>query len=453
MKYDLVVVGGGSAGYSAAITAAEMKKKICIIEKGPFGGLCILKGCMPSKTLIYSARVAEIIKKSDVYGIKINKSFKVNLPYIIKRKNRLIEGFADYRKNLINKNKNIKLIYGEAKFISKNKLKVGNRIIEGKHFLISTGSKIFIPAIPGLEETSYLTSDDVLNLKKFPKSIGILGGGPVGIELGYYMHQLGVKTVILERSEQILSSTDYDCAKELERSLKEKGINIYTNTTLTKFSKSGKKKKIFFSQGKSKKAIIVDEILAAFGRRPDTKGLSLESAGIRLKDRKPVINKYLQTSVRNIYIAGDASSNLPVVNVAVEEGRIAAKNMFSFRKQSINYHMFPIAVFSHPEFAWVGISEREAKEKRIEIKVGKYPFNDLGKAICLDETDGFIKFIVNKKNNQIIGVSIVGKEASDLIHEAVPLLYYKATISDLKKMPHIHPTFGEIYSYLVDEMN
>src|SRR3989338_4812244 len=452
MEYDLVVIGGGSAGYSAAVTAAEMNKKVCVIEKGPFGGLCILKGCMPSKTLIHSARIAELIKKSDTYGISVNKNFKLNLPYIINRKNRIIKEFADYRKESISKNKNITLIDGEGSFISKNELKIKNQIITGKNFLISTGSVEFIPEIPGLKETGYLTSDDILELKKFPKSIAILGGGPVGIEFAYYFSQLGVKVTIMQRSEQILSNNDHDCAKELEKSLKKKGVTIYTNIKLKKFSKSGNKKKIFFDVGTIKKSIIVDEILAAFGRKPDIETLTLEKAGITPEKGRIQSNLYLQTSVKNIYIAGDASSNLPVVNVAVEEGKIAAYNMFSSKKKSVNYRMFPMAVFSHPEFAWIGISEKEANEKKIEIKIGKYLFNELGKAICLDETDGFIKFIVNKKNSQIIGVSIIGNEASDLIHEAIPLLYFKATLNDLAKMPHLHPTFGEIYSYLVDEM-
>lgn len=446
--YDLIVLGCGSAGYNAAMTALRFKKKVCIIEKGPFGGLCILKGCMPSKTLIYSARINEIIKKSKTFGVNIEGKISIEPSKIIERKNKIIKGFADYRKGVV-ESKDIDLIYGKAEFISKNEIKVNNRIVKGKNILISTGSKEFIPEIQGLKETGYITSDEVLELKKFPKSMAILGAGPVGIELGYYLNGLGVKVTIIQRGGQILSNNDYDCAKELENALKKKGIQIYTNTSIKSLSKG---KKIRFNYNNKEKEILVDEILVAFGRNPNLTGLNIEKANIKIEKGLIKSNNYLQTNTKNIYIAGDSSANLAVVNVAVEEGRVAAINMFSKKKEKINYSIFPMAVFSHPELAWIGIQEKEAKEKNLNVKIGKFYFKDLGKAECLDETDGFIKFIVDKKNNRILGVSIIGHEASDLIHEAIPLLYYKATLDDLKKMPHLHPTFGEIYSYLVDEM-
>ncbi|MBI4159133.1 NAD(P)/FAD-dependent oxidoreductase [Candidatus Woesearchaeota archaeon] len=452
MIYDLVILGGGSAGYSAAMTALKFKKKVCIIEKGPFGGLCILKGCMPSKTLIYSARINEIIKKSKTFGIDIKGKINIDPASIINRKNKIIQGFADYRKNIIKNKRDINLIYGEAKFISKNEVEVNKRVIKGKNFLISTGSKESIPPILGLKETGYIISDEALELKKFPKSLAILGGGPVAIELGYYFNGLGVKTAIIQRSEQILSNNDLDCAKELENALKNKGISIYTNTSIKSFSKSNKGKKIIFDHNKQEKEIIADEILVAFGRKPNLEGLNVEKAGIKPEKGLIKNSNYLETNTKNIYIAGDSSANLAVVNVAVEEGRVAATNMFSKNKEKIDYSAFPMAVFSHPEFAWIGLSEKEAEEKKINVKIGKFYFKDLGKAECIDETEGFIKFIADKKTNKILGVSIVGHEASDLIHEAIPLLYFKATLDDLKKMPHLHPTFGEIYSYLVDEM-
>src|SRR3989338_1240065 len=253
--YDLIVLGGGSAGYSAAMTALSFKKRVCIVEKGPFGGLCILKGCMPSKTLIYSARIAEIIKKANLFGINIKEKIGIDPTHIIERKNKIIKGFADYRKEIVEKKEGIDLIYGKAEFVSKNEIKVNNKIIKGKNILISTGSKEFIPEIQGLKETGYITSDEALELKKFPKSIVILGAGPVGIELGYYFNGLGVKTTIIQRGEQILSNNDYDCAKELESALKNKGISIYTNTSIKSFSKS-KGKKIVFDHNSHEKEII-----------------------------------------------------------------------------------------------------------------------------------------------------------------------------------------------------
>jgi len=451
--YDLVILGGGSAGYAAAIIAAEKKKSVLIIEKGPFGGLCILKGCMPSKTLLYSARLNELMKKAHKLGIVLPQEPVVNLPYIIHRKDKIIQGFADYKKEVLEKNKKyIRLVYGTAEFVSPKEVRVNNIKIKGKYFLIATGSKIFIPPIEGLQETGYLTSDEALEIKKLPESLVILGAGAIAMELGYYFQSLGAKVTILQKNNQILDHMDHASAKEVEEIFRKKGMQIYTGVDIKRISKDDTKKKIEFLHKTTKKMIVTDEILLALGRRPNLEPLNVEKAGIKLYNGKLKTNKFLQTNVKHIYAAGDASGNLLVVNVAVEEGKIAAENMFSSKNKSLNYNLVPMAIFCHPEIAWIGLTQRQAEEQKLKVKIGKLPYEDLGKAVCYDETEGYIKFIINPKDKQILGVEIVGYAASDIIHEALPLLYYKATLEDLKKMPHIHPTFGEIYSYLVDEM-
>jgi len=452
--YDLVVLGGGSAGYSAAMTALEYKKKICIIEKGPFGGLCILKGCMPSKTLIHSARIAEIIKNASKYGVNVSGKVKFNVPKLISRKNKIIQGFADYRlKNVKKNHKDIDLIYGEGKFISKNEIKVGNKIIKGKNFLISTGSKTSQSPFQDLNKIGYITSDEALELKELPKSMAFLGGGPVALELAYYFANLGVESTIIQRSSHILNQNDKDLAIVLEKSFRKNGIKIYSNTELKKFSKTKEGKEIEVNQGKKKIKLKVEEIFLGFGRCPNVDNLGLENLNMKLDEKKvPILNEHLQTSIKNIYVAGDSNGLIEVVNIAVEHGKVSVENMFGEKKQKVDFHKFPMAVFTHPEVAWIGVTETEAKEKNMKVKIGKLPYEDLGKAVCYGEEEGFIKFIVDKKTKKILGVGIVGHLASDIIHEAVPLLYFNATLEDLNKMQHIHPTFGEIFSYLVEKM-
>ena len=272
-------------------------------------------------------------------------------------------------------------------------------------------------------------------MRKLPKSMAVLGGGPVALELAYYFFNLGVDVTIIQRSEHVLSEHDSDLGIVVEESFRKKGIKVYTGTKLERFSGN---KIIEFKQKGKKIKIKVDEILMAMGRVPNL-------------DNDLKVNDYLQTSDKNIYVAGDASGILNVVNVAVEQGRVAAENMFG-KKEKIDYHKFPVAVYCHPEVAIVGVTEKEVKEKNLDVEIGKLSYKDLGKAICLGEEEGFIKFIVDKKSKEILGVAIVGYEASDIIHEALPLLYNKNTLYDLAKMPHLHPSFGEIFSYLVDEM-
>lgn len=453
--YDLVIIGGGSAGFSAAMAAVRYNKKVCIIEKGPFGGLCILKGCMPSKTLIYSARLSEEIKKAKEFGINIHGKITYDIPKIINRKNKIIKGFADYRLEIIKKNKDkIDLIFGEAKFISKNEVKVKNKIIKGKNFLISTGSSIKPSPFKDLNKIRYITSDEALELKKLPKSIVLLGGGPTSVEMAYYFSNMGVKTTIIQRSKHLLDNNiDEDMSKVIEQSFRRNGIEIYTSADLKKFYKKESSKIIEFRHENRLKKIKTEEILLGFGRGPNLNNLDLQKTGMKLDNKQiPILNKYLQTSIKHIYVAGDSNDILGVVNVAVEHGRIAAENMFGNKKETLDYHKIPIAVFSHPEIAWIGVTEKEAKEKKMDVKIGKLPYEDLGKAVCYGETEGFIKFIVDKKTNRILGVSIIGHLASDIIHEALPLIYFNAKLKDLSKMIHIHPTFGEIYGYLADEM-
>lgn len=444
--YDLVVIGGGSAGFSAAMTAVSYKKKVCIIEKGPFGGLCILAGCMPSKTLLHSARIAEIIKNSEKFGVK-SKLLGFDVNKLVNRKDKIINGFADYRLKAVKKNKNIDLVMGEGKFVDDKSVKVGKRVIEGKNFLVSTGSKVFLPDVEGLKDSGYITSKEALSLKKMPKKMAVLGGGPVTLELAYYFFNMGVDVTVIQRSKHVMSDNDEDLAKVIEDSFRKKGIKVYTGTELKKVSKN----KIEFLHGKKKKTVNFDRILAGLGRIPDVDKVGLKNIKIKLKDGRVVLNDYMQTSKKHIYVAGDANGIMQVVNVAVEQGRVIGETMFG-KKEKINYHKFPMAVFTHPEVAWIGVTEKEAKEKKMNVDIGKLSYEDLGKAITYDETEGFIKFIVDKKSKEILGVSIVGYLASDIIHEAVPLLYNKNTLHDLVKMQHIHPTFGEIFSYLVEEM-
>ena len=452
--YDLVVLGGGSAGYSAAMTALEYKKKVCIIEKGPFGGLCILKGCMPSKTLIHSARISETIRNASKYGVNVSGKISYNIPKLINRKNKIIKEFADYRlKNVKKNHENIDLVYGEGKFISKNEIKVNNKIIKGKNFLISTGSKTTHSPFPDLEKIGYITSDESLELKELPKSMAFLGGGPVALEMAYYFSNMGVESTIIQRSPHLLAQNDKDLAKVLEKSFRKNGIKVYTNTELKKFSKKGGEKIIEFNHGKKKVKLKVEEIFLGFGRVPNVDNIGLENLNMKLDEKKvPILNEHLQSSIKNIYVAGDSNGLLEVVNIAVEHGVVSVENMFGSKKQKVDFHKFPMAVFTHPEVAWIGVTETEAKEKNMKVKVGKLPYEDLGKAVCYGEEEGFIKFIVDKKTKKILGVGIVGHLASDIIHEAVPLLYFNATLEDLSKMQHIHPTFGEIFSYLVEEM-
>jgi len=454
MKYDLVVIGGGSAGYSAASTAIGYGKSVAVVEKGPFGGLCILKGCMPSKTILHSAEVARTIDSASEFGVNVSGKVSYNAAKIIDRKNQIIREFVVYREEAIRKK--VDLIDGFSEFYSNNAVKVNREFIEGENFLVSTGSRIFVPDIPGLDDVGYITSDDALELREFPESLVVLGGGPVTLEMATYFSSLGVKTSIIQRSDHVLSSGDEDLARVVEESFRNRGVDVYTGAQLRNFSMENGKKRVEFEQNGKSLEVMAEQIFAGFGRVPDFVNLGLERTEMELDERGyPVLNDYLQTSLDNIYVAGDANGLREVVNVAVDQGRIVAENMFSGReKKGLDYSKYALVTFTDPEIAQVGLTEKEAKKKRLDFKVGKLPYEDLGKAVCIGKEEGFIKAIVDNNTDRILGIGIVGYLATDIISTGVSLLYFNATLQDLKSMSNwfAHPTIGEIYSYLAEEM-
>ncbi len=453
--YDIVVIGAGSAGFAAVRTALGLNKKIAVIEQGPFGGLCILRGCMPSKTLLRTAQIAKDIKDGPTFGV-IAEKVTIRPDIYIERKNRLIKEFADYRNKSL-KEMDVDIIEGRARYLDGNTIKVGDRVILAKKSIISTGSSEFIPPIAGLSDVDYLISDDVFDLKIIPKSIIILGGGAIALEMASYFNAIGAEVTLIQRSTHILSKEDEDVAVSLQEAMREEGVAIYTNTQMKALKSTGNGIEVEFTHKTASEEenvkIYAEKLLLALGRVPNLESLNLKAAGISFNNGRLIVNDYLQTTNPDIFIAGDALSIMQVGNVAIAQGEVAVHNAFHKKKKTIDYWRFPIAIFSTPEFATVGTSQKELDKANIEYDVATYPFDDEGKAIVIGKTHGLLKIIYGKKDRKIVGIAVVGEHASELIHEGAVLLHFNATVDDLAKIPHVHPTLTEIYSYLADEID
>ncbi len=448
-EFDLCVVGAGSAGYAAATTARRMGKRAALVDwDGPLGGLCILRGCMPSKTELRSAEVAHLARTAWEVGVRV-EGVTPDVPAVVARQRRIIEGFADYRVSGI---KEFPLFQGQPKFRSGTELAVGDEIIRAHKFVVSTGSVINVPEIPGLHETGYVTSDDVLEMERPPRSFITLGGGPTGCELSQYLLRMGCSVTMLQRSPTLLSAEDSDIGASLGAALEEDGIEVHTGIKLKRIERVGSRKRVVAQRGPEELVVEADEIFMALGRRPNVESFGLEAAGVGF-DRKGVkVDEYLQTTNPDIFAAGDVIGRFELVHVAVYEGQLAAQNAFSAAKKKADHDLhFARACFTDPQVAIAGKTERECLAAGIVYSVATYPFNDLGKAISTNLTQGFVKMLA-ASDGRLLGVSLVGAEAADLIHEAIALLYFKANVRDILEMPHLHPTLAEIITYPAEEL-
>jgi pyruvate/2-oxoglutarate dehydrogenase complex dihydrolipoamide dehydrogenase (E3) component len=460
-EFEVAIIGGGSAGYAAARTAAALGAKVVVIEGGEkMAGLCILRGCMPSKTLLESAHRWHEINRAREFCL-IAKPVKVDMKCIQERKQHLIGGFASYRQKQL-KNGKFELLRGMASFLDPNTVLVTRgrkqELVTASAFVIATGSVIPRVAIPGLWETGCWTSDEALETKQIPKRLAVLGGGVVAVELGQFFARVGSRTTILQRSERLVRGYDPDVTAELERAFKAEKIDVRTGVRILEVSRKGKGKRIVFERGRKREDLVVDEILYAMGRAPALEGLTLGHAGIELKNGKLRVNDELASSVPHIFGAGDAVGPHEVVHIAIQQGETAARNAVNFIRGShqvpekIDYRLKALVTFTDPEIALVGLSEMEAKEKGLDYLTASYPFNDHGKAMIGGHEFGFVKLIAEKTRGEILGAEIIGPHASDLIHELIAVMRYRGTAEELAKMPHYHPTLAEIVTYPAEEI-
>jgi pyruvate/2-oxoglutarate dehydrogenase complex dihydrolipoamide dehydrogenase (E3) component len=460
--YDFIVIGGGSAGYASASVAVRHGLKTAVIEGGEeIGGLCILRGCMPSKTLLESAHRAETIRRAGEFGLRA-EYFGTSPGAIRARKRRLIGEFADYRRQQLEDGR-FDFIRGNAAFTDDHHIEVrlrdgGLRQLRGEAFLIATGSTLQRVDIPGIQETGYLTSDDVLDADHIPGSIVVLGGGAIALELATFYAGVGSKVTVVQRGAQVLKGTDPDVAAAVTEGLERKGINIFRDTELLRVEKAGDGKCVHFKHRGQERAAEAAEILLALGRTPNLASLAIEKAGVVLGKSGVHIQPTQQSKIAHIFAAGDVCGPHEIVHLAVQQGELAARNAARLLGrldgdlEKMDYTLKLFAVFTEPQVATVGLTEEEATLLRYDFRTAKYPFIDHGKSQVRGETDGFVKLIATRDTGRILGGSCVGPEASELIHEIVVAMHFGATAGDLARIPHYHPTLSEIWTYPAEEL-
>ncbi|ADU31332.1 mercury(II) reductase [Evansella cellulosilytica] len=442
--YDLLIIGSGGAAFSAAIKAIEYGAKVAMIERGTVGGTCVNIGCVPSKTLLRAGEINHLAKNNSFTGLQTTAG-EVELAPLIKQKNELVSELRNQKYVDLIDEYGFDLIEGDAKFIDENTVKVNGKKFSAKRFLIATGASPSLPLISGLKEVEYLTSTTLLELKKVPKRLTVIGSGYIGMELGQLFHNLGSKVTLMQRSERLLKEYDPEISETVEKALVEQGINLVKGASFERVEQAGEIKKVHVTVDGKKKVIESEQLLVATGRKPNTEKLNLHVAGVEVGPRKEIkINDYAQTSNEKIYAAGDVTLGPQFVYVAAYEGGIVADNAIGGLNKKIDLSVVPGVTFTKPSIATVGLTEEQAKEKGYEVKTSVLPLSAIPRAIVNRETTGVFKLVADAKTLKVLGVHIVSENAGDVIYSATLAVKFGLTVEDLKEtiVPYLTMTEG-----------
>lgn len=442
-KYDLVVLGGGPGGYVAAIKAAQLGAKVALVEKEKLGGVCLNWGCIPTKTMLKTAKLYKDILRGKEFGIVgiDTDNIKVDWNSLVKRKDKVVNQLVSGIYTLFKKNK-IELYEGMGTVLNKNEIKVNDETLWGKNLIIATGAKENFPSISGLEDMvksgKVINSKGALSLSEIPKELVVVGGGVIAVEFATLFNSLGSKVTLIQRSSRILTSVESEMATTLEKHLKREGVNIITNTKLKSISENG----VLFEHKGEDKIIKGDKYLVSLGLRAQLNGI--EKLNLKLNSKGFIeTNERMETSVSGVYAIGDLNGKYALAHVASAEGVVAAENIMG-KKSTINYNIVPACIYTFPELASVGLTEEEARNQGYDVIVSKFPLAANGKALAEGETLGFVKLIADKKYGEVLGTHIMASHATDMISEAVITMQIEGTIYDIAKAIHPHPTLSEI---------
>jgi pyruvate/2-oxoglutarate dehydrogenase complex dihydrolipoamide dehydrogenase (E3) component len=452
--YDFICIGGGSAGFNAARVAAGLGLRTAVVDGArELGGLCILKGCMPSKTLLYAAEVLHHAREAGRFGLRVGGA-RADMKAVHARKRRIIGEFADYRMQALKSGK-FDLIRAQGRFLDPHTLLLSDgRQIRGRHFLIGTGSKVAVPPIPGLREIETWTSDDVLDLDFIPKSVLVLGGGIVACELAQFLRRIGSQVTLVQRSPNILRDHSDEASGVIQQAFRDEGIELFAGTKILGLSQDRRGVTLAFQHRGRTLRRRAAHCFNALGRNPNTEGLGLANAGVKVREGGQVVtNRWQQTSAPHIYAAGDCAGPHEIVHVAIAQGELAARHAAKAKGlKPVDYSLLLNVVFTDPQLATIGALERDLAAKGVKYLKASYPFNDHGKSILMEANYGYVKVLAEPRRGRILGAEIVGKDAGELIHCFSTPLALRATVRDMLRAPWYHPTLAEIITYPLEEI-
>jgi dihydrolipoamide dehydrogenase len=448
---DVVVIGSGPGGYVASIRAAHLGGRVVCIEKAAteWGGTCLNWGCIPTKAMIASVERFQHVKHAGRLGI-LTGEVGYDFGKIMERKDKIVTTLRGGVEGLLKSN-HVRRVIGTGRVSGANSVEVtapdgSKETITTRNIIVATGSAPIMPPIPGLQENlgqGIWTSNEAVQAKSVPGAMVVIGAGAVGLEFAYVFNGLGTKCTVVELMEEVVPLADSEVAAELRKSLTRQGIKFHLGSKVTGVQKSGKKFSVTVEGPKGAEAVECDVVLVGVGRRAAIQEIGLEQVGVETDRRGVICNEHMRTSVPSIYAIGDiVAGGYALAHVASHQGVVAAENCLG-HESKMDYRAVPSPIFTEPEMATTGLSEKQAREAGHDVVVGKFPFRPLGKSMAIDQQEGIVKIVSERKYGEILGVHIVGPHASDLIHEGVAAIKLEATVEELATMIHAHPTLAE----------
>lgn len=434
MNYDVIVVGGGPGGYTAAIRLSELGKKVALIEEDSLGGTCLNRGCIPTKVYAHAAELVTRIKEAKDFGI--TAEYTLDIAKLRQKKERVVKrlvGGVGYLMNL----HHIDVINGKGTFIDKNTVEVNGAKYTAENFIIATGSKVFLPPIEGIDLEGVMTSDKALELEKIPEKIVIIGAGIIGLEFANIYASLGSKVIMIEMLPQLLPMLDRDVVGVMEKALKKQKIELHLNSKVEKIERG---LRVIYTENGNQESVECDAVLVAVGRVPNVNGV--DALNLEMNGRGIKVDSHMRTSIENIYAIGDVTASIQLAHVASYQGIVAAHNIAGEEKEA-DLTAVPNCLYTNPEVAWVGLNESQAREKYGEVKIGTFPYTALGRAMTMGESDGFVKIIAEGRYGRVVGMEIIGAGATEIIHEGVLAIKEEFTLEELADSIHAHPTLSE----------
>jgi dihydrolipoamide dehydrogenase len=437
---DIVIIGGGPAGYVAAIHAAHLGAKVAVVEKDKLGGTCLNRGCIPTKALARSAEVLLETRRAGDFGIAV-KDIGIDFPRIMAHKSRSVNQLVSGVEQLMQSNK-IRVCRGAGRVLSPHLVKVNDAEIATRKLIIATGSESTPLPVPGGDLPGVLTTDDILELTELPESLVVIGGSHVGVEFASIFSALGTKVIIVKRRPLRLEPIDEEIGRRFAQTLPGQGIEVKIGATVKAIEKKGRVLRVVWDTPEGEQGVDGQMVLMATGRAPYTNGLNLSELGLQMDKGAVKVNEYLETNIKDVYAIGDVLGKHMLAHIASYEGEVAVENALGHPRQA-DYHAVPSCIFAQPEIAGVGITEKEASDGGIPYKLSKFPFAACGRAVAMGETTGLVKMICQAGDGRVLGMHIMGLHASDLIAEGVLAIRLGLTAEDIVRTIHAHPTLPE----------
>ena len=443
MKYQVIIIGGGPAGYTAAEAAGKAGLSVLLIEKKNLGGVCLNEGCIPTKTLLYSAKTVDNARHASKYAVNVS-DVSFDLGKIIARKSKVVRKLVLGVKSKLTSNK-VDLVTGEAQIVGPGRVRCGEEMYEGENLILCTGSETFIPPIPGIETVDYWTHREALDNKELPASLAIVGGGVIGMEFASFFHCLGVEVTVIEMMDEILGGMDKELSALLRADYAKRGIKFLLSTKVVGLAQSDEGTVVSYENAEGSGSIVAQRLLMSVGRRPVTKGFGLENLDLEKTERGAIrVNSRMQTSLPGVYVCGDLTGFSLLAHTAVREAEVAVHTILG-KEDEMSYRAIPGVVYTNPEIAGVGETEESATAKGLIYSIVKLPMAFSGRFVAENEgVNGVCKLLIGE-NEQIIGAHVLGNPASEIIVLAGTAIELGLTAAQWKKIVFPHPTVGEIF--------